>query len=351
MLIKRYCGPNQDELVNRIKKELQNPIIINIFQFKPRFPASLIHKTMWEIIAGTGFKILNDVKDDTNQNLIKEIANLKDSLSKIQEKMCNGNGIKEDILSFVTKLVSEKLSRKIINQIQTQLGHSALEDKAKLRASIKSIIKELIKCKDGIEFRGTQTRVAFIGPTGVGKTTTLAKVISVYKQRYKKKIAVLTNDEYRLGAVKQLARFCELIEVPLRVCKSVNDIKSARQEFKDYDIIAMDSGGRSQRDLKAIAELKSLLGALEPLEVHLVIGANTEATTMNQIFLNFSPCSFNRVIITKLDEAVKIGIILDTLSELNTHISFITKGQRVPQDIEIADSSRLASLIVGDESL
>ncbi len=352
MLIKRYVGQDHREILRRIKNELAEPCIISVNQVKPGFLGGLFAKPRWEIVAGSGFKIVRDFKGtESDPNLKKEFESIKDTVKLIERKLSGLKGADEEIIPEITKIVSEKIAKKIAQQLVNKLGYSNIKGNGSLRSSIKSVLKDLIKCRDGIEFKNSQTRVIFIGPTGVGKTTTIAKIISIYSYKYDKKVAVITNDTYRLAAVKQLERFCQLIPAPIQVCETPSEIEAARQKFKDFDLIVADTAGRSQKNMMSIVELRKIISAFEPNEVHLVISAGTDSETLNQIVTNFSPCGFNRIVLTKLDEAVKVGIILDSLAQTNAEVSFITKGQRVPQDIEIADQERITSIIVGDDRL
>jgi len=113
----------------------------------------------------------------------------------------------------------------------------------------------------------------------------------------------------------------------------------------------VDTAGRSQKNSRRLDDLKEVLAATKPDETHLVVSMTTQPETVVDVAERFAPCGYDRLVVTKLDEAIKLGVVLDVLSRIQTELSFVTTGQEIPRDIEVADSTRLASLILGDETL
>jgi flagellar biosynthesis protein FlhF len=243
------------------------------------------------------------------------------------------------------------MAQKMMGRLRSALPSDQLNDRARIRAAVRTFIKDMIRCTDGIALKpGRCTRVAFIGPTGVGKTTTIAKLVSIYAHRGRE-VAVITNDTYRIAAAEQIKRVAQLVGVPIRVCQRPQEIEQALKEFSNRDLVLVDTAGRSQKNASKLDDLKEVLAATKPDETHLVVSMTTQAETVVDVAERFAPCGFDRLVVTKLDEAIKLGVVLDVLSRVQTELSFVTTGQEIPRDIEVADSARLASLILGEETL
>lgn len=357
MFVKKFVGRNQFEVLERIKRELgSEAVILHTAFVRPHGPLRWFRPSRCEIVAGTGFRIVREAggrdprraeaADPGERAIRDELEQIKKILQAITERMIPTSGSAERLLEILTQYVSHSLARRLIEKMPP--GEVGAEG---VRRALRNVLKTYVKTADGIEFqRGRCTRVAAIGPTGVGKTTTIAKLMSVYSYRGKR-VAVLTNDNYRIAAVEQLRRICELVSVPFEVCATPDEVRAGVRKYSAYDLLLVDTAGRSQRNLPKVAELKEILAAVEPDETHLVLSMTTDTSTLAQVVDHFAVCNFNRLVLTKLDEAVKLGIVLDVLANVNIRVSFVTKGQQIPQDIEIADAERLVALIVGDETL
>jgi len=176
-----------------------------------------------------------------------------------------------------------------------------------------------------------------VGPTGVGKTTTLAKIASSLSIKENKRIGFLTLDTYRISAVEQLKTYAEILNCPLEVAYDKNDIKDSLQRLDTRDTIFIDTAGRSHKNKKHMAELKDMLSNIEDKEVFLVIGANFNKEDINEILSNYSFIENYHLIVTKLDETSRLGLIFDIMNDAGKSISYTTFGQNVPDDIEIFD--------------
>ena len=186
-----------------------------------------------------------------------------------------------------------------------------------------------------------------VGPTGVGKTTTIAKIAANFSLIDAKKVGLITVDTYRIAAVDQLKRYAEIIGIPLHVAFDPQELKEGIAKMKDRDLILIDTAGRSQNNFLQINELKNYLQDVDA-EIHLVISATTKSTDVDEIVRAFGQVSIDRVIITKLDETTSYGVILQTCQRTRAPLSFVTTGQGVPEDIEVATGEKLAQLILGD---
>ena len=192
-------------------------------------------------------------------------------------------------------------------------------------------------------------RIAFVGPTGVGKTTTLAKIAAQLKLKRGLRVGIVAADTYRIAAVDQLRTYAEILGLPVEVASSPKDAARACASLSDVDVILIDTAGRSQNDHMKISELRAFLASAAPDETHLVLSATASARTLARAAETFGAVGVNRIVLTKLDEAATFGTLVSLIERLGKRVSFFTQGQEVPDHIEIARSRRLAALILGSE--
>lgn len=193
---------------------------------------------------------------------------------------------------------------------------------------------------------GSRRVVALVGPTGVGKTTTLAKIAALAALFGKKKVAFVTADTYRIAAVEQLRTYAEIIGVPCEVVYTPAEMRQALASHGGRDLVLIDTAGRSPRSSMHMAELRAFLEAAQVDETHLVLSMTTRPRDLLEIVERFSPCGVNRLIFSKLDETSRLGAILGVTSAVKVPISYVTYGQNVPEDIEVADAAQLARWIL-----
>lgn len=198
---------------------------------------------------------------------------------------------------------------------------------------------------------GTRRVVALIGPTGVGKTTTVAKLAATLKLRHGARVGLLSVDARRIGAYEQLQAFADLLDAPLAVGDGPEAARGALDALGAVDVVLVDTPGTSPRDASRVAELGELLAALRPDEVHLTLGASASARGLRAAADRFAPARPGRLILTKLDEAETLGPLLAVLGRADRPVSYLTTGPAVPDDVEAASRGRLARLIIGEEAV
>ncbi len=365
MQIRRYTGTDEGAVLRRIREDLGPDAVIlhSAFVTRPSL-LGLVRRRRIEVVAGSGFRIVKDYGERAAarpaappEALRREILEIKKLVSETQAMVASRGGVEgpaelaEEFAALASSRISEALSRKLAAELRSRLPADQLRDRPRIRRAVRGLVKESIRCTDGIALRaGRCTRVAFIGPTGVGKTTTIAKLISIYAHQGRE-VAVITNDTYRIAATEQIRRVAQLVGVPIRVCPRPEELGRALEEFSNRDLVLVDTAGRSQRNAKRLDELKEVLAAAKPDETHLVVSMTTQPETVVDVAERFLPCGYDRLVVTKLDEALKLGVVLDVLSRVQAELSFVTTGQEIPRDIEVADSERLAGLILGEEAL
>jgi len=192
-------------------------------------------------------------------------------------------------------------------------------------------------------------KVMFIGPTGVGKTTSIAKLAAIHSLWEKKRVLLLTADTYRIAAVEQLRTYARILGIPIEVVYEPEEIPSLLQKHDEMDLILMDTAGRSQRDGKRLDELCGLYEAYRPEAVHLVMSANMKYGDMLDVIDRMGVVPVSCLLFTKLDETLTYGNLMNAVLDFDRPLSFITTGQNVPNDIEVAQSERIARLLVGGD--
>jgi len=225
---------------------------------------------------------------------------------------------------------------------------ASLPEETLTESALASAIAERLSCAGPIALNEGQPKVVMlVGPTGVGKTTTIAKLAAQYALLQKRRVGLVTIDTYRIAAVEQLRTYSQIIDVPIRVVYSAAELPTAVREFASLDLIFVDTAGRSQRNTMQVGELKACCERLKECEVHLVLSTTTKTRDLYDVLERFSVMPLHRVIWTKLDESTTFGNVLNVAMTKPLPISYVTTGQRVPEDVEVAEANKLASLILG----
>lgn len=215
---------------------------------------------------------------------------------------------------------------------------------------LKDAVEGTVKCSGPIKLKKSGPRmVALVGPTGVGKTTTVAKLAALYTVGRKARIALVTIDTFRVGAVEQLKTYSRIMGVPFEVASTPKELEKALDLHQDKDLILIDTVGRSPRDHETINNLREMLRISSSIETHLCVAATTRERELRAIVESFSVLPIRRLLFTKLDESCSFGSIINLQLEKKLPLSYFTKGQRVPEDIEPATGRKVAELVLGEQ--
>ncbi len=244
--------------------------------------------------------------------------------------------------------VSEEVARELIDRVKSGLSASNLNDRMLVKSRLMRLLEDEVKCSGPIVVAPGATRiVALVGPTGVGKTTTIAKLAANFHLRDKHRVGLITVDTYRIAAVDQLRTYADIIDLPMEVVSTPREMRAAIARLSHLDLILLDTAGRSPKDELRIQELKAMLQEAKADEVHVVLSSVASTASMNEAAERFAAIGATSMVLTKLDESTGIGCVLPVLRNTHLPISYVTDGQNVPDDIAPADRRKMAKAILG----
>ncbi|MBO7335869.1 MAG: flagellar biosynthesis protein FlhF [Lachnospiraceae bacterium] len=289
---------------------------------------------------GTARNNTNDRKETKEKDTVKTQETQEDSASMACIKMIYEKLVQNE--------VEEEYANKLISEIDQTLRPDS-DMKSILSNIYQKLILKLGEPKTLTIEEGKVKYVFFIGPTGVGKTTTIAKIASSLKLSMKANIALFAADTYRLAAVDQLQKYADILSVPLRVIYEYTDMKQAVSDFSHYDIVLVDTAGRSHKDKKQTDDIEKLINTVpkENREVYLVLSAATKYKDLVRITEAYSEIAEYNLIFTKLDETECIGNIFNIKMLTDAPLSYATDGQNVPDDISKINPQSVAKQLLG----
>ncbi|MEK6675122.1 MAG: flagellar biosynthesis protein FlhF [Planctomycetota bacterium] len=322
----------------------------------PKPPIAALTEARDELeVPTTGFE--NSART-SNSAVLTELGNLRSMVSDLlRESRRTQLGDLPDplydcYLTLVRNDVSEQTAKKLVDDARRAMSPENLNLHEAIRDFLATAVQSLLPTGGPIRITNTNqpTVVALVGPTGVGKTTTIAKLAANFCLRDHCKVGLVTIDTYRIAAVDQLRTYADIINVPLEVVMTPAQLRDALQKLSRCDIVLIDTAGRGQRDAIKIKELQRFFSIAKPSEIHLVLSTTTGDSVLMETMDRFKDIGPDRLIFTKLDEAVGFGGMLGCLSRANNRLSYVTTGQDVPDDIAVADAGMLAGRIVNGSS-
>ncbi|MDP8206991.1 MAG: flagellar biosynthesis protein FlhF [Candidatus Electryonea clarkiae] len=300
----------------------------------------------------------NNIKSVELQQFRSELTELKDSVRELADHMKykSAPGLPEELskrwIDLVDNGVNERTAHDITQILFAQLKDDELKDNKLIDKELKKMISDRIPSVKYPQNRNKNKAnvIALIGPTGVGKTTTLAKM-ATNKQIYgSKKVALISTDTYRIAAVEQLQTFASIAGIPMEVVYRPEELQKAIGRHSDKDVILIDTAGRSHNDSGALLELREFIDAAEPDETLLVLSAGTRLEDQVDIVKRFGQIQLTRIILTKVDEISSAGHFLDIAEMIPRKWTFLTIGQNVPDDILPVEPEKLANWILNRET-
>lgn len=243
--------------------------------------------------------------------------------------------------------MEEKFARRLIEESMKNIPVGEMEDFAYVKIFLARMLMKILKVTGGIRTEpNRQTIAALIGPTGVGKTTTVAKLASEQMLKFRRKVGLITVDTFRIAAVEQLKVYAKIMGVPITVVGSKQELRRAIQDFAECDAIFVDTGGRSQRDGLQMSEIYRMFGGDDPIDVYLTMSVTTKDSDQSEITRRFGQIPLAGVMYTKLDESTTFGSMFNHSIRFKTPVAYLTTGQKVPEDIEVATKERLVDLLL-----
>lgn len=399
MIIKKYQGKNENEATKKAKEELgSDAVIMNVKSVKHKGLRRLFKSNYIEVTAavdepadrikGTGklTKRMMSEEDQIRQSLHQTeeayasedqsltsgfagtsmnmgrtssaIEERLDNLTEIIEKQMStpepeipaGNQHSQMVQLVLDQLINNEVTEVYANEILREIDYQNKQQLEDLLASVyQKIVLKLGQMKTiEVEKEGPKI-VFFIGPTGVGKTTTIAKLASKYKLEKKCKLAIITADTYRIAAVEQIRTYANILSVPIEVVYTSDEIKSAIDKYQDYDLIFIDTAGRSHNNNEQREDVKKMIESIRGYhqEIYLVLSATTKYRDLVKITQVYSDITNYRIIFTKIDETSALGNVLNIRMMTNAPLSYTTFGQNVPDDIVVTDAQYIAKQLLG----
>lgn len=356
MRIKKFTASNYSIALREVKQELgEDAIILSTRSIKPPTPmAGRKGATRVEITAAVEYSSPVITPQFSDMQEIKNFpetgdAELKSLIFNLlsQTDQARSLGLQSRQIDTYSHLIDNGLDKKLASKIlQKALEKNPQQSDDCNKEPVMNLMKKVLPCKGEIDLNGDGPKmVAFVGPTGVGKTTTIAKIAAEYALRRGQKVALVSLDTYRLGAVDQLRIYGEIMEVPFEVAGGKEDLRRIVASHSDKDLILIDTTGRSHQDKDYSGQLKEIFDAVGGVEIHLVLSVTAQEKLFNATYRQFFPIGVDRVLFTKLDEGLSFGSLFNFSVRNRLPISYFTSGQRVPEDLEVARPERVISLI------
>ena len=248
---------------------------------------------------------------------------------------------------LVDQDVDDRYARELVEELHRNSTPSELADFEAVRTKVANLLVQRIATTPQIQSHQSARRVvALVGPTGVGKTTTIAKLAANLRLRDERRVGLITVDTYRIAAVDQLRAYADIIDLPMEVVTTPREMRAAVMKLADLDIVLIDTAGRSPNDEIQIQELKAMLSEARADEVHLVLSTVGQGRHLARLVEHFRTVCPTAVLLTKLDEAMSLGHLLPLMCDQRLPISYTTHGQNVPDDIQTADPVKLVDAVL-----
>jgi len=360
MQIKKIQAPSVSEALLRIREEFgPDAVILHTRQLESSSGKGT--RPGVEVTAGvdkhtqknSGFQPapVTEPRDSSPEDIRDEMNRMRQMIERLTREMQFPDiqhlpvAFREWYMRLSEQDVDLAISRDLIQSAQKKLGNEATVPEVGL--IVEELVEELFPVTSTNRSRKKQQIIAIVGPTGVGKTTTIAKLAAEKTIEEGRSVALITADTYRVAATDQLQVFADLIQVPLEIVYTPAHMKKAIQSFSEYDYIFIDTTGRSQNDEEHIQQVKTLLQPAHPGEIHLVLSATTAARTLTAIAANFSVIPVTDLIVSKIDEAESLGGLLGVFKGYDWPVSYFTNGQSVPEDIFLGSAPAFCNRLFG----
>jgi len=374
MKVKKFYGVDNYDVISKVKDELgSNAVILHQRKIKPKGLLGFLKKSIVEVVAAieeneittTVINTANVAKTQeldlkqrialksNEKELTREINDIKAMLGTVVNQMQNINlsktnhNLDDRKDSWIYNILREnEIDEELINELLDKCDLNVNSVEMNDKDTIKNILTQIIPPNINNNIDPKSKVVFFIGPTGVGKTTTIAKIAASYSLEKGLSVGLISADTYRIAAVEQLRIYSEILNIPLEVIYSPNEIHDALDRLRSKDIIMIDTAGRSHKNNEHVEELSVLLDEIKNQCVYLVISSTTKNSDIKDILETYSFIHDYKIIFTKLDEVSTYGPILNIAMREPECISYVTTGQSVPDDIEVLTSNKILDMLL-----
>lgn len=378
MKVKKYVATSMQEAMKKIRSEMgNNAVILNskiiqtggflgfftkkkieviaamdpdVSPIEPKTVKNLRKEASKPLVKDSGLDIVQQVQTNSHKNideiqLLDELSELKRLLKSVStnEKI---DMYPQPLKKVLENMIEQEISPVLRSQLMAELldfwyvRKGDISDEELLEKQHEFFAHHLADLEfGGISYKRKYINV--IGPTGVGKTTTLAKLAAECVLQRKKKVAFITTDTYRIAAIDQLKTYAKILDVPIEICYTIEDFKQAKQKLAMYDYVFIDTAGRNFLEPKYVSDLQKIIDFDDEMETFLVLAATAKPTDMFAVFKQFSVIPIHKLIFTKLDETSTRGSLFDVMINTKKGIAYTTHGQNVPDDIEVATRDRI----------
>lgn len=286
--------------------------------------------------------------------LTKSLKTLEDKIDRLVERTAKFDSVglcpalKRHFTLLEAKDLDAGLLARIFSYLQDKIDKGEIREGQEERA-LRELMGRTVRIAPEEFAPGKGKKVwAFVGPTGVGKTTTVAKLAARFALQGGKKVGLITVDTFRIAAVEQLKTYAGIMDVPLRVALDAADFKKAVDDYRDYDVVLVDTAGQSPRDEEALAALLETFPADVETEIHLVLSITTRSRDLEKILRHYTPVRVGKLVLTKLDETECVGPLLFLPVVSRLPLAYLTTGQNVPDDIEPATPEAVVAHLMGE---
>ena len=339
-----WLGLDQVEVTAALDVNIQEPVL----------PKPLPKKVSSPVSPSGAVAASSQVKaDDRIDKLESKLSSIEGALQKLVERTKpedNYWGWQQERIDIYKRLIEnqvlEGVAHQIVSGLPEEFETAVSSDRINM---VKSVISSFIQINPPpSNSNGGVKIVPLIGPTGVGKTTTLAKIAAQYALNDLGRVALITADTYRIAAADQLAKYAEILGLPLSVVYTPDEMIDSLASYQDYNFVFVDTAGRSPHHETHMQELDEIIKLLGMSKVLLLVSCSTNFTDMLDIVDRFSLCPIEGLVFTKLDEVEKYGNMLNLIQHVNLPVMYLTTGQNVPEDIELATTEKIVDLVWGE---